>query len=55
MDRGRPRVGGVGQGEGVRRAAALPLPLDDVEQSGAQIQALLSAARRRSHHNALPA
>ncbi|MEV7724890.1 DUF2470 domain-containing protein [Streptomyces sp. NPDC087917] len=32
-----------------------PSPLDDVEQSGAQIQALLSAARRRSHHNTLPA
>ncbi|MGW0389870.1 DUF2470 domain-containing protein [Streptomyces sp. NPDC003042] len=34
---------------------AFPSPLDDVEQSGAQIQALLSAARRRSHHNTLPA
>ncbi|MFD9570273.1 DUF2470 domain-containing protein [Streptomyces sp. NPDC059982] len=32
-----------------------PSPLDDVEQSGAQIQALLSAARRRSHRNTLPA
>ncbi|MFD9355456.1 DUF2470 domain-containing protein [Streptomyces sp. NPDC060031] len=32
-----------------------PSPLDDVEQSGAQIQALFSAARRRSHHNTLPA
>ncbi|MFF2198282.1 DUF2470 domain-containing protein [Streptomyces sp. NPDC058157] len=32
-----------------------PSPLDDVEQSGAQIQALLSAARRRSHPNTLPA
>ncbi|UQX03511.1 DUF2470 domain-containing protein [Streptomyces sp. RerS4] len=32
-----------------------PSPLDDVEQSGAQIQALLSAARRRSHPNSLPA
>ncbi|GLV86678.1 hypothetical protein Slala03_63670 [Streptomyces lavendulae subsp. lavendulae] len=34
---------------------AFPSPLDDVEQSGAQIQALLSAARRRSHRNTLPA
>lgn len=32
-----------------------PSPLDDVEQSGAQIQALFSAARRRSHRNTLPA
>ena len=32
-----------------------PSPLDDVEQSGTQIQALLSAARRRSHRNTLPA
>ncbi|KJY24430.1 DUF2470 domain-containing protein, partial [Streptomyces katrae] len=32
-----------------------PSPLDDVEQSGTQIQALLSAARRRSHPNTLPA
>ncbi|MFD7553956.1 DUF2470 domain-containing protein [Streptomyces sp. NPDC059835] len=32
-----------------------PSPLDHVEQSGAQIQALISAARRRSHHNTLPA
>ncbi|MFF2577003.1 DUF2470 domain-containing protein [Streptomyces goshikiensis] len=32
-----------------------PSPLDSVEQSGAQIQALFSAARRRSHHNTLPA
>lgn len=32
-----------------------PSPLDDVDQSGAQIQALFSAARRRSHHNTLPA
>ncbi|MCJ1680448.1 DUF2470 domain-containing protein [Streptomyces sp. APSN-46.1] len=32
-----------------------PSPLDHVEQSGAQIQALFSAARRRSHHNTLPA
>ncbi|MEV8532008.1 DUF2470 domain-containing protein [Streptomyces sp. NPDC051211] len=32
-----------------------PSPLDDVEQSGAQIHALLSAARRRSHRNTLPA
>ncbi|MFE1411491.1 DUF2470 domain-containing protein [Streptomyces sp. NPDC058746] len=32
-----------------------PSPLDHVEQSGAQIQALVSAARRRSHHNTLPA
>lgn len=32
-----------------------PSPLDDVEQSGAQIQALFSAARRRSHPNTLPA
>ncbi|MER7466976.1 DUF2470 domain-containing protein [Streptomyces sp. NPDC097981] len=32
-----------------------PSPLDDVEQSGAQIQALFSAARRRSHRNSLPA
>ncbi|WP_411107216.1 DUF2470 domain-containing protein [Streptomyces sp. cmx-4-9] len=34
---------------------AFPCPLDDVEQSGAQIQALFSAARRRSHRNTLPA
>ncbi|MFD5879469.1 DUF2470 domain-containing protein [Streptomyces yangpuensis] len=34
---------------------AFPSPLDDVEQSGAQIQALFSAARRRSHRNTLPA
>ncbi|MEU3063437.1 DUF2470 domain-containing protein [Streptomyces subrutilus] len=32
-----------------------PSPLDHVEQSGAQIQALFSAARRRSHRNTLPA
>ncbi|MGW7137015.1 DUF2470 domain-containing protein [Streptomyces xanthophaeus] len=32
-----------------------PSPLDDIEQSGAQIQALFSAARRRSHRNTLPA
>ncbi|WP_406185362.1 DUF2470 domain-containing protein [Streptomyces sp. NBC_01006] len=32
-----------------------PSPLDDVEQSGVQIQALFSAARRRSHRNSLPA
>ncbi|MCM1968424.1 MULTISPECIES: DUF2470 domain-containing protein [unclassified Streptomyces] len=32
-----------------------PSPLDDVEQSGAQIQALFSAARRSSHRNTLPA
>ncbi|MFF8267555.1 DUF2470 domain-containing protein [Streptomyces sp. NPDC016562] len=32
-----------------------PSPLDDVDQSGAQIQALFSAARRRSHRNTLPA
>ncbi|MEW2417622.1 DUF2470 domain-containing protein [Streptomyces sp. NPDC046866] len=32
-----------------------PSPLDDVEQSGVQIQALFSAARRRSHPNTLPA
>ncbi|MFF4325563.1 DUF2470 domain-containing protein [Streptomyces sp. NPDC001591] len=32
-----------------------PSPLDDVGQAGAQIQALLSAARRRSHPNTLPA
>ncbi|MFJ6796864.1 DUF2470 domain-containing protein [Streptomyces sp. NPDC091268] len=32
-----------------------PSPLDDVEQAGAQIQALVSAARRRSHRNTLPA
>ncbi|MGW6703944.1 DUF2470 domain-containing protein [Streptomyces sp. NPDC054956] len=32
-----------------------PSPLDDVEQSGAQIQALFSAARRHSHRNTLPA
>ncbi|MEV7520937.1 DUF2470 domain-containing protein [Streptomyces sp. NPDC091371] len=32
-----------------------PSPLDHVDQSGAQIQALFSAARRRSHHNTLPA
>ncbi len=32
-----------------------PSPLDDVEQSGVQIQALFSAARRRSHRNTLPA
>lgn len=39
------------------RDVRLPFPsaLDDVEQSGAQIQALLSAARRRSHRNTLPA
>lgn len=34
---------------------AFPSPLDDVGQSGVQIQALLSAARRRSHPNTLPA
>ncbi|MCX4528610.1 MULTISPECIES: DUF2470 domain-containing protein [unclassified Streptomyces] len=34
---------------------AFPSPLESVEQSGAQIQALFSAARRRSHHNTLPA
>ncbi|MFD3327742.1 DUF2470 domain-containing protein [Streptomyces sp. NPDC058701] len=34
---------------------AFPSPLDHVEQSGAQIQALFSAARRRSHRNTLPA
>ncbi|MEV7611487.1 DUF2470 domain-containing protein [Streptomyces sp. NPDC089799] len=35
----------------------LPFPsrLDDVEQSGAQIQALVSKARRMSHRNTLPA
>ncbi|MFG2297726.1 DUF2470 domain-containing protein [Streptomyces sp. NPDC048603] len=35
----------------------LPFPsrLDDVEQSGAQIQALVSKARRLSHRNTLPA
>ncbi|MGW0753435.1 DUF2470 domain-containing protein [Streptomyces sp. NPDC002587] len=32
-----------------------PSPLDDVDQSGAQIQALFSAAKRRSHRNTLPA
>ncbi|MFD7260164.1 DUF2470 domain-containing protein [Streptomyces sp. NPDC059874] len=32
-----------------------PSPLDHVDQSGAQIQALFSAARRRSHRNTLPA
>ncbi|MFD7625871.1 DUF2470 domain-containing protein [Streptomyces sp. NPDC059851] len=32
-----------------------PSPLDDVEQSGVQLQALFSAARRRSHRNTLPA
>ncbi|MET9696493.1 DUF2470 domain-containing protein [Streptomyces sp. NPDC006529] len=32
-----------------------PSPLDDVERSGARIQALLSAARRLSHRNSLPA
>ncbi|MEW2141160.1 DUF2470 domain-containing protein [Streptomyces sp. NPDC005409] len=32
-----------------------PSPLDDVDQSGAQIQALFSAARRHSHRNTLPA
>ncbi|MFJ4859179.1 DUF2470 domain-containing protein [Streptomyces sp. NPDC088748] len=32
-----------------------PSPLDDVEQAGAQIQALFSAARRNSHRNTLPA
>ncbi|WP_328764086.1 MULTISPECIES: DUF2470 domain-containing protein [unclassified Streptomyces] len=32
-----------------------PSPLDDVEQSGVQIQALFSAARRCSHRNSLPA
>ncbi|MFJ3927511.1 DUF2470 domain-containing protein [Streptomyces sp. NPDC090022] len=32
-----------------------PSPLDDVEQSGPQIQALLSKARRLSHRNTLPA
>ncbi|MBT2407728.1 MULTISPECIES: DUF2470 domain-containing protein [unclassified Streptomyces] len=39
------------------RDVRLPFPsrLDSVEQSGAQIQALFSAARRRSHHNTLPA
>ncbi|WP_424211325.1 DUF2470 domain-containing protein [Streptomyces sp. BI20] len=30
-------------------------PLEDVEQSGAQIQALLTKARRMSHRNSLPA
>ncbi|MFF5444207.1 DUF2470 domain-containing protein [Streptomyces sp. NPDC012888] len=34
---------------------AFPTPLDDVDQSGARIQALLSAARRLSHPNTLPA
>ncbi|MFE0601105.1 DUF2470 domain-containing protein [Streptomyces sp. NPDC058892] len=34
---------------------AFPSPLTHVEQSGAQIQALFSAARRRSHRNTLPA
>ncbi|MEU2395801.1 DUF2470 domain-containing protein [Streptomyces sp. NPDC007369] len=39
------------------RDATLPFPspLDDVEQSGVQLQALFSAARRRSHRNTLPA
>lgn len=39
------------------RDVQLPFPsrLDGVEQSGAQIQALFIAARRRSHHNTLPA
>ncbi|MBW5486266.1 DUF2470 domain-containing protein [Streptomyces bambusae] len=39
------------------RDAVLPFPspLTDVEQSGAQIQALLSKARRLSHRNTLPA
>ncbi|WRZ56467.1 DUF2470 domain-containing protein [Streptomyces sp. NBC_01294] len=32
-----------------------PSPLDDIEQAGTQIQALFSAARRRSHRNTLPA
>ncbi|MFB7177797.1 DUF2470 domain-containing protein [Streptomyces sp. NPDC056257] len=32
-----------------------PSPLDDVEQSGTQIQALFAAARRSSHRNTLPA
>ncbi|MFI6146549.1 DUF2470 domain-containing protein [Streptomyces sp. NPDC051109] len=32
-----------------------PSPLEDAEQSGVQIQALFSAARRRSHRNSLPA
>ncbi|GAA0311833.1 DUF2470 domain-containing protein [Streptomyces polychromogenes] len=32
-----------------------PSPVDDVDQSGAQIQALLSAARRHSHSSTLPA
>ncbi|KOG44384.1 hypothetical protein ADK75_35850 [Streptomyces virginiae] len=32
-----------------------PSPLADVEQAGAQIQALFSAARRNSHRNTLPA
>ncbi|MFF5703995.1 DUF2470 domain-containing protein [Streptomyces sp. NPDC012794] len=38
------------------RDVRLPFPsvLDDVDQAGAQIQALLSAARRRSHRNSLP-
>ncbi|MFJ7204596.1 DUF2470 domain-containing protein [Streptomyces sp. NPDC098789] len=34
---------------------SFPSPLDDVEQSGVQIQALLAAARRLSHRNSLPA
>ncbi|MCX5375301.1 DUF2470 domain-containing protein [Streptomyces sp. NBC_00091] len=39
------------------RDVRLPFPsrLDDVDQAGTQIQALLSAARRRSHRNSLPA
>ncbi|MET9959353.1 DUF2470 domain-containing protein [Streptomyces sp. NPDC006326] len=39
------------------RDVRLPFPslLDDVEQSGAQMHALFSAARRRSHRNSLPA
>ncbi|MDJ0380176.1 DUF2470 domain-containing protein [Streptomyces sp. G-G2] len=42
---------------GAHRDVRLPFPspLDDVEQSGAQIQALLSTARRLSHRNSLPA
>ncbi|RSS60342.1 DUF2470 domain-containing protein [Streptomyces sp. WAC06614] len=34
---------------------AFPSPVADVERSGAQIQALLSKARRLSHRNTLPA
>ncbi|MFJ3877384.1 DUF2470 domain-containing protein [Streptomyces sp. NPDC090077] len=39
------------------RDVRLPFPsvIDDVDQAGVQIQALLSAARRRSHRNSLPA